>query len=408
MEKDIDRLAGFLRDLARALHVSGTPTHDLERHLTRIGQRFGVRVEGFAVLTMLTIHVAADGVPPRIEMLRLPAYDYNMARLIALDDLIRKVDGFADLAVYEARLKAIVSAPPIWPGWALILLGFPISGGIAVLLSGGWVEVLCGGLVGVLFVWGYLVLGRIPRLGPAMPVILCATAAIFAHLLSLVWPQQTSFIPAVAGIVMMLPGFTLTIAMSELATQNLLAGTGRLAGALMLLFMMGAGLLIGTQICEHLIPAHTTGTLARLPSWMAWPAIATLGVCMLGILQAPLRSVHVLVSGSLLAWVVFSIVDAVLGHVVGAFAAALAVASAGHIYTYLTGQPDILVKIPGLIILVPGSMGFRGLHALIEQESAVGINLLVDMAMIGAVLAVGLLLADNIVPWLFERLKAKK
>jgi uncharacterized membrane protein YjjB (DUF3815 family) len=124
---------------------------------------------------------------------------------------------------------------------------------------------------------------------------------------------------------------------------------------------------------------------------------------MLGVLQAPLRAVHVLVGGSLLAWAVFSLVGAVFGNVVGAFAGALAVAGAGHAYTYLSGQPDILVKIPGLIVLVPGSMGFRGLHALIEQDNASGVSLVTSMLLIGAVLAVGLLLADSIAPLLFAR-----
>ena len=174
-------------------------------------------------------------------------------------------------------------------------------------------------------------------------------------------------------------------------------------GVVLLLFMMGAGLVIGTQLGQHLIPEHSTGTLAPLPSWMVWPAIAVLGVSMLGVLQAPLASVHVMVGGSLLAWAVFSLVDAVFGNVVGAFAGALAVASAGHLYAYSTGQPDILVKIPGLLALVPGSMGFRGVHALIEQDSSVGVALMTNMALTGAVLAVGLLLADNIAPLLFAR-----
>lgn len=401
--RNLDRLAEFLRKLAQALHVSGMPTHDLERSMNGIGQRFGVRVECFAVLTMLTLNITADRTAQRIVMLRLPPYDYNMVRLISLEKLIREMEGFGSLGRCEAQLEGIVNAPPRWSGASFVFLGFLLSASVAILLRGGWTEMLCGGVVGMLFVGGYLALARVPRLGPATPVILCAAAAICAHALSLAFPRQTPFITAVAGVVLLLPGFTLTVAMSELATQNLLAGTGRLAGAFMLLFMMGAGLAIGAQIGEQLMPARATGTLAALPAWIIWPAIAMLGVSMLGVLQAPLASVHVMVGGSLLAWAVFSLVGAVLGNVVGAFAGALAVAGAGHLYAYLSGQSDILVKIPGLITLVPGSMGFRGLHALIERDNAVGIGLITDMVLTGAVLAVGLLLADNIAPLLFAR-----
>ena len=403
MTNSLNRLATFLRNLAQALHISGMPAHDLERHLNEMGQRLGVRIDCFAVLTMLTLNITADDTTQRVEMLRLCSYDYNMALLIALEKLIREVDGIDSLECCEGQLKDIMSAPPLWSGVPFVLLGFLLSASVAVLLRGGWTEMLCAGLVGMLFVGTYLALARVPRLRPAMPVILCACAAICAHLLSLVFPQQTPFITAVAGVVLLLPGFTLTIAMSELATQNLLSGTGRLAGVFLLLFMMLAGLVIGTQISQHLLPAHPTGTLEPLPAGFIWPAIAALGVSMLGVLQAPWRTVHVLVGGSLLAWAVFSLVGAVLGNVVGAFAGALAVASAGHLYAYLSGQPDILVKIPGLITLVPGSMGFRGIHALLEQDNIAGISLMTDMILIGAVLAVGLLLADNIAPLLFPR-----
>jgi len=48
-------------------------------------------------------------------------------------------------------------------------------------------------------------------------------------------------------------------------------------------------------------------------------------------------------------------------------------------------------------------MGFRGLYALMEQGRALGMKLITDMVLTGAVLAVGLLLADNIAPLLFAR-----
>ena len=407
MAENLDQLAGFLRQLAQALHISGMPAHDLERHLNTLGGRLGVRVDCFAVLTMLTLNISAEHTTQRIEMLRLPAYDYNMARLIALEALLRQIEGGDSLARSAQHLDEIMKTPPRWAGWPLAVLGFLLSSSVAVLLGGGSTEVLCGGLIGMLFVSASLALARVPRLAPAAPVILCAAAALGAHALALAFPQQSPFITAVAGVVLLLPGFTLTIAMSELATQNLLSGTGRLAGVVLLLFMMGAGLMIGTQLGQHLIPEHSTGTLAPVPAWMVWPAIAALGVSMLGVLQAPLRSVHVMVGGSLLAWAVFSLVGAVFGNVVGAFAGALSVASAGHLYAYSTGQPDILVKIPGLIALVPGSMGFRGVHALIEQDNDVGVALITNMALTGAVLAVGLLLADNIAPLIFARSAAK-
>lgn len=402
-EQTLARLAHFLRDLGQALHVSGAPAHDLETAMKEIGRRLGARVEGFAVLTFLALTVVSGDKSRRVELLRLPPYDYNMARLIDLDALCLEISSVDQLAAYAERLAVIMRQPPPWSGWRFVLMGFPLSASVALLLRGGWVEMLCGGLIGMLFVAGYLQFARIPRLGPAVPVILCALAAFMAQGLAHLWPQQVPFISAVAGIVLLLPGFMLTVAMSELATQNYLAGTGRLTGAFVLLFLMGAGLAIGTQVSLAWLPAvPLPGALTPVPGWAMWAAIAGLGISLLAVLQAPWSSVHVSVGACLLAWAVYSLVDARMGNVVGAFAGALAVASAGHLYQYLSNRPAALVQIPGLITLVPGSMGFRGVHALIEQDSAAGIRLITDMVMTGAVLAVGLLLANNILPLLFE------
>lgn len=71
MSENLDQLAAFLRRLAQALHISGMPAHDLERHLNTLGQRLGVRVDCFAVLTMLTLNIGTEHTTQRIEMLRL-------------------------------------------------------------------------------------------------------------------------------------------------------------------------------------------------------------------------------------------------------------------------------------------------------------------------------------------------
>ncbi len=397
------RLGRFLRDLGRALHLSGAPAHELERRLNETGRQLGVRVEGFAVLTFLALTlVDADG-KRRVEMLRLPPYDYNMARLIELEALCREIDGSERLDAYEQRLAAAMATPAPWSGLAFVAMGFVLSASVALLLRGGWMEMLCGGLIGMGFVAGVLGCARIPRLGPAVPVILCTLAALMAQALAWFFPQQSPFVSAVAGVVFLLPGFMLTVAMSELATQNYLAGSGRLIGAFLQLFLMGAGLAIGTKIGQTLYPVETLGVVTSLPAWVIWPAVAVLGVSLLAVLQAPWSAVLVSAGGCLLAWAVYSVVGAGMGNVVGAFCAAFAVAAAGHLYQFVSNRPSVLVQIPGLITLVPGSMGFRGLHALMAQDSAAGIALITEMLLTGAVLAVGLLLADNLMPLIFRR-----
>lgn len=402
-DSDLARLGLFLRDLGRALHVSGAPAQELERRLKAVGARLGVQVEGFAVLTFLALTLVDKDGQRRVELLRLPPYDYNMARLIELETLCAEIDGSVRLADYEQRLAATMALPVPWSGLPFVILGSLLSASVALLLRGGWMEMLCGGAVGAAFVAGILACARFPRLGPAVPVILCTLAALLAQALAWFFPQQNPFVSAVAGVVFMLPGFMLTVAMSELATQNYLAGSGRLTGAFLQLFLMGAGLAIGTQIAQTLYPVAAQGVVTPLPGWAIWPVVAVLGVSLLAVLQAPWSAVLVSAGGCLLAWAAYSLAGAAMGNVVGAFCGAFALGVGGHLYHALSGRPSMLVQSPGLITLVPGSMGFRGLHALMAQDSATGISLLTEMLLTGAVLAVGLLLADNLAPPLLQR-----
>ncbi len=399
-DSGLPALAVFLRDLGLALHQSGAAAHELEHWLQQVGRQLGVGVEAYAVLTFLALNVRDPAGGQKTEMLRLPAYDYNMARLIELQALCREIRGTADLPSYRQRLAAIVAAPPPWGGWRFAALGFLLSASLAVLLRGGLGEILCGGLIGAVFVSLHRLCGRVPRLAPAVPVLLCALAAILAQGLAHGLPLPSPLIAAVAGVALLLPGFTLTVAMSELATQNYLAGTGRLVGALILLFLMGAGLAIGSALTVALWPAAASLPVDVLPGWAIWPAVAVLGVSLLAVVQAPWSALPVSVGGCLLAWAAYSFFGAALGEVFAAFAAAFCVAAAGHVYARISGRPAVLVQIPGLITLVPGSMGFRGLHALIGHDSLAGIGLLTDMLLTGALLAVGLLLADNLLPLL--------
>ena len=56
-----------------------------------------------------------------------------------------------------------------------------------------------------------------------------------------------------------------------------------------------------------------------------------------------------------------------------------------------------MISMPGLILLVPGSIGFRGLSFLVEKNTLAGIETTFQMFMIAVALVGGLLLASILV-----------
>ncbi|WP_297801821.1 threonine/serine exporter family protein, partial [Arenimonas sp. GDDSR-1] len=108
------QLITFFGELAKAMHISGANAHDLERHIRQLGRRFGVDAHCFALPTMLTITLESPEQGQHSRLLRLPAYDYNMSRLIALKDMLRKLDRIEQLPDAILRLETIMAAPLPW------------------------------------------------------------------------------------------------------------------------------------------------------------------------------------------------------------------------------------------------------------------------------------------------------
>ena len=390
------QLISFLSNLAKAMHASGSNALELERIVQQLGLRFGVEAHCYALPTMLTITLETKLHGQHSKLVRLPSYDYNMQRLIALKDLLRKLNSLQQLSEAEQQLQTIMHSASPWKPWHMALSGLVLSSCIALLLGGALPEMIVAGTVGFLFVLLYLLLGKFPSLSHIMPVLLCTFAALCTYAISVFVPITSAFVVILASIVLMLPGFTITIAMIELATGNLMAGTGRLSGAFILLLMMAAGVAIGTKVGTQWLDYQTLNSLDKLPDWTVWPCVALLGATLMVFLQAPLRSLHTMVGACLLAFAVSTTVSLWFGPATGAFTGAFSVAMAGQFYQRFSGEPGILIQIPGLITLVPGSVGFKGLHSLMEQDNLAGISTITNMVITGAALVIGTLLANSL------------
>jgi uncharacterized membrane protein YjjB (DUF3815 family) len=87
----------------------------------------------------------------------------------------------------------------------------------------------------------------------------------------------------------------------------------------------------------------------------------------------------------------------VLGPELGAFVGALAVAGAANLFARWQRRPAAVVRTPGLLLLVPGRLGFRGLTMAID-DSAKSLPFLFQMLVVGGSIVAGLLMAGVLLP----------
>ena len=78
--------------------------------------------------------------------------------------------------------------------------------------------------------------------------------------------------------------------------------------------------------------------------------------------------------------------------------AALAVCVLSNGLARVTNRPAQLFQLPGMILLVPGSFGFVSLGQLLAKKAEAGVQEGFTMALVGAALVIGVLVANVVMP----------
>ena len=79
-------------------------------------------------------------------------------------------------------------------------------------------------------------------------------------------------------------------------------------------------------------------------------------------------------------------------------ATAVVIATAGNMYSRMTDNPASVMQIPGIILLVPGSMGFNSLTAMYTHDTITGVQAAFSAALVAVAISVGLLAGNLFVP----------
>jgi len=200
-----------------------------------------------------------------------------------------------------------------------------------------------------------------------------------------------------AGLIAFLPGFSLTTALIELATGHLVSGATGLVAASVALLQLGLGAVVGSRLGQLAFGVGASVPASPVPELLPIAlATATLGFTVL--LSVPWRLAPLvgLAVGS--AWAGGEVGAAILGPGLGAGVGALAVALLASLVTRWTGRPLALIQTPGLLILVPGTIGFRGVQALIAGDVDAGVQGLVGMLLAAMALVGGSLVGAALLP----------
>jgi len=388
----------FLVKLARGLHLYGTPSHRIEQLLEVATARLGIPSQFFSLPTVI---LAAFGSPEHgsTSLIRVDPGTVDLEKLVLLDDVMKDVlDGRLGVREAEARVDAIEAQPPRWGAGATVA-AFAISCCCAALFFGGTPQDVAGaGAVGAIIA-GFSCLRR---LRPAVQRIFQPTAAFLAAFLATFAASRVENLSAsvvtLASLIVLLPGLALTMAMSELAAQSLVSGTVRLVNAAVVLLELAFGVAIGYAAAARLFAPVIGVAPAPLPDWTIGLALLVAPCTYTVLFRAMPRDLFPILCAGAIGFAGERFGSVAISPEIGAFFGAFAVAIASNLHARWRDRPVAVTLVPGILLLVPGSVGFRGALFVLEHDVVSGIEAAFRMLIVAAAIVAGLLFANVMVP----------
>jgi uncharacterized membrane protein YjjP (DUF1212 family) len=368
----------FLIQLARRLHEYGTSAHRLEGAINSVARRLKLDAHVLSTPTSLILSLTdleGGSVQMPTRVIRLNPGEINLSKLSHCDDIAERVlAGTIDLEQGYHELEALSDAPSKLKRMLTLLSYGLAAGSVAVLLKLSLLD------VGVAFVLG-IVIGlvawlseRMRRLAGSFEAVSALLATLTAYGIGALLPHLAAKQVIMASLIVLLPGLSLTIAITELSTQHLMSGTARFAGAMTTLLKLAFGFVLGTELVQLAGLSLRSSVVGGLPGWASWWALPFAAFSFAVLFKARFRDYPLVMLAVAYGYAATRLGSEIFNPDFGVFIAGMLVAAAANLYAIHSNRPGALIRLPGIILLVPGSVGYRSLSFLMEKNLESGLD----------------------------------
>ncbi len=393
----IDADTAFVVRLATALHRFGVPCHNLEALIHRLTQALLLPSQ---VMSLPTAFLASFGPweHQRSVIVRVDAQGLDLTKVAKLIGVAHDVaEGRATVTDGTAQVVAIEQAPVTFgSNWQLVA-GTLASAAVGRLFGGSVADMLVSALIGLVVAVQARLLAQ-SRAARVYEPLAAVTASAIAAAAAYAFIPISPVIVVLSGLIMMLPGYTITVAFDELAARHLVAGTTRLVSAITMVVFLGLGVVLVNKMVSLLGIPVTAELATALPPWLDAVAV---GVALLAFaisLSTPPRELPwVLLLGGT-AELVERLIVADLGRPLAVSLAACLVAASTNLYARLTGRLASVVLAPAITMLLPGSLSLRSMLSFADSNVVSGVDSTYQMVLIAGALVTGLLVGNLLVP----------
>ena len=393
-EIDADPRATLLVLMGEQLHLAGTTSDRLESMLTRMAGVLGLELHALALPTSMTLAIG-PAYRQKVVMLRLSPGSLNLRSLYTLTRIYDGVcSGTFEIGAGVEQIKAMIAQKQPAPVWLTIASFCLVSLGTSLLLGAHAREVLVAALIGTSTGSIAAVAGRSSTVARLFEVL----AAFFGTLIvaafnHFVGPTNL-YISIIAGIVPLLPGYSLTAALYELANSDLVAGMARLGKVFATVLELGCGAALAITIAGTAILStgvsnpHPVGML----TWTIAITLMTIGLA--AVLNARQEDYVWIFAACFIALLSSRALGSLPGHTAAAFGSAFICGMVSNIGARVLRVPQAVLLVPAVFVLVPGALTYESVFYLFQENFTTAAGLGVNAILSSILIVAGLLLSQ--------------
>lgn len=326
---------------------------------------------------------------------------FRFDQMVDTQTLIQRLK-HSDVEPAEAlkELRTISSSKPPFPAWIRIA-GFALQAlAFAQLFRMGLQATVLATALGVV-VGTIMILSNVKGTFAAlMPVLMTFISALVISLFALAGDSADPVRTAAVPVLILLPGATLTCALIELATGDMIAGSSRLIYGIFILIAMAFGFALAVAFAH--VPSDTLQDLPEAESAWYWPWIVVPIFAIGNIMYfcTPRKLWGMMIAVTFLTYCTQQLMQLIVSPAfAGGIAAGVALLLAMFFNSESRAGPSSLVLfLPTFWMLVPGSMGFVAISGVITNNrslSSMGIQAVISLIS----MAVGIMIASMAAPF---------
>lgn len=391
-------------EYCHAYIASGGPLSRLEDDLSGLGKSLGFKSEVFATPTGVFVTAIDAAGKPHSTIARIRQGGVNLEKLCWLESIMQDIrSGKINLETANRILNSRHFRKQAYTSLQMFIAAFVAGFAISFPAYGRIVGAIGSGLIAAL-VWWVTNPGLSTRIQSAIfrEFIGCMFALSGAFALQQLYASPFDAY-SIGGIVMLLPGLTLTSAIAELAEQNLISGTAKFMQAVLTLLALGLAFLLFSDLTVALkLPDIVLDTPriqlnALVSSLFMFISMVGFGV----IFKVPRKSLPWAALTGVLGWVTFGFVSDPNYMAAAPFVAAFVVGFLALALSKAFKVPSQVFSVPGIISLLPGMIALTSFQSFALGKETRGIELAFHVALVSGSITFGLLCAR--IPFLNTR-----